>query len=161
MDITEVIKAFVEKARQDNDVSFAQYYKDLIESKVEVSFGGDWDEWDDIFHLGIGSDTRPAFFADVKVSEIQAIFDVLIANCPDDHECFQNFFENYDRHTTDDQRLIIYKKYFNTWYGYSERCAPGPILNVLDRSVKLCQQKDDEIKNLKDQLQQLTASSSQ
>ncbi len=151
MDITDVIKEFVGKYKEDESLSFKNYYNDLIESKVEVSFGQDCDAWDDLLawpKLGVNVE----FFKDFPDFQMQEIFDVLIANCDSDHAYFQDFFERYGHKTSDLQCIDIYKKYFIDWYGALETCDPSVLLAMLDRVVNMCDEKDKEIEKLDDEV---------
>jgi hypothetical protein len=151
MDITDVIKEFVGKYKEDESLSFKHYYNDLIESKVEVSFGQDCDAWDDVLaypKLGL----HVEFFKDFPDFQMQEIFDVLIANCDADHAYFQDFFERYGHKTSDLQCIDIYKKYFIDWYGARETCDPSVLLAMFDRVVNMCDKKDKEIEKLDDEV---------
>lgn len=141
MHITEIIQEFVKIYRQNNNLSFTEYYNSFVEAKTQINFDEDCDKWNNLYKFIDQDFNQIDIFEEVKNDQIQEIFDVLIDNYSNqieyEYDGFRDFFEMYNDKVSDKQLLIIYKKYFDNWYYECERCAPHIILDVLERVVNM------------------------
>lgn len=144
MHIVTVIKDFVEKGTY---TSFSEYYKTLVESKIDVDFGVDEnDEFDEL--------SRKEFYNDKINSNIAEIMDVMIAySKPNDVDVVNQFFEFNAAKFKPEKIVDIYKKCGHFWYGSTG--SPELPLAFPDIMCKMIAEKDAEIKRLQERIKQL------
>lgn len=147
MHIATVIKEFAEKGTY---TSFLEYYKTLVESKIEVEFGiDDNDEFDDLFHI--------EFYNDLINSNIDEIMDVMITySKSDDMEDVRNFFEFNAAKFKPENIVQIYRKCGRDWYGWTS--SPHLPLAFPDIMCTIINEKDGEIETLKQKIKELECS---
>lgn len=144
MHIVSVIKDFVKNGIY---TSFSEYYKTLVESKVDVNFDVDEnDEFDELYH--------EEFYNDLIDTNISEIMDIIITYSKNDEmDIDRSFFEFNFSKFTPEKIIEIYKKCGHNWYGWTSspqlpRAIPDIMCDIIDK-------KDAEIIELQKKIKEL------